>query len=282
MDRGFGEVEAVQRLVPEWLFPAAEAMTRLGDLSVLVGVTVVGTLVLERERGIALLGVVIGGGAILAGLKAILALGRPPSELHLIETATTGFPSGHALGAAVVYGALALSLEGGRQRRRLALAGVLVVAISFSRVVLGVHYLVDIVAGLTVAIGYLWAMERFARHSPGRTLAVAATLGLLAVAAGIAFGPTPRTVCLEAVCADRETAVTGAAGVGAAVAWGVTNRIRRNRTATAVVLVPATLVGASTLALTDSVLLVESIGAGVGAAVLVLLAGRATRAQGRH
>jgi len=279
MERGFGEIEAVQHLAPEWLFPVAEAVTRLGDLSVLVGVTAVATLVIERDRAVALLGVVIGGGAILAGLKAMLALGRPPSELHLVETATTGFPSGHALGAAVVYGALALSLEAGRRRRRLALVAALVVAISLSRVVLGVHYLVDVVVGLGVAAGYLWVMDRLARERPGRTLAVAATLGLLAVAAGIAFGPTPRTACLEAVCADRETAITGGAGLGAALAWSVTTRLRLDRTATTVVLVPAAVVGAGTLTLTDSVLLVESVGAGVGAAVLVFLAGSAARAR---
>lgn len=277
MSRGIGEIETAQRLVPESLLPVAEAVTRLGDLSVLVAVTIVAVLVLERDRAVHLLGVVVGGLALLAGLKAALSFGRPPSELHLIDTATTGFPSGHALGAAVVYGGLALSLDAGTRRTRLALVAPLVAAISLSRVVLGVHYLVDIAVGLSVAIGYLWTIERVGRRRPDRALAVGAGLGLAAVVVGIAFAPTPRTSCLGAMCIDRDVVAPAAAGVGAVLAWNWTNRPGASRPLAWRAALPVGLVGGGALVWTGSTLLSNAIAAGIGAAVLVVVAGSCAR-----
>ena len=284
MDRGFGEVELAQRLVPEGLLPVVEVATRAGDIPTLAAVTAGAVLVLERDRAIHYLGVVVGGFSLLAGLKAAFALSRPPVELHLIETATTGFPSGHAMGATLVFGGLALALEVGSRRARVAAAAVPIAAAPLSRIVLGVHYLVDVVVGIGAAVGFLWAVERYARGDPARTLAVGAGVGLLAVAAGVVFGPTPRTACAGAVCLDRDAAVVGAAALGAFVAWRVVDRrsssldpagrlfgATRTRTLSLVVLVPL-LLGA--LLWVGSALLYVIVAAAVGAAVLVSLAGR--------
>lgn len=274
MDRGVGEIEFAQRLVPDVLYPAVEAITRLGDVSVLVGVTVVATVVLERDRALSYLGIVIGGFAILGGLKAALALGRPPGEVHLIETATTGFPSGHALGAAVVYGGLALALERGRRRLAAAVVVSLVVAIALSRIVLGVHYLVDVVVGLGVGVAYLAAVDRIRRPSPERTLWLATALGLGAVLSGIVFGPTPRTACLGPLCLDQDTVVPAAAGIGALLTVRAGSNPVANHHLRWLVLVPAAIVGGSALVVTDSVLLSSAIVAGIGGAGVTVLAGR--------
>ena len=274
MNRGVGEIEATQRFVPEGLYPVFEATTRLGDISVLVAVTVVAALILERDRACSVFGVVVGGFALLSGLKATFALGRPPSELHLIDTATTGFPSGHALGATVVYGALALSLTVGTRRARFAAAFAIVAGVSVSRVVLGVHYLLDIVVGAAVAAGYLWAMDRYARPDPGRTLAVAASIGLLAVAAGVVFGPTPRTACVDAVCLDRDTATWAAAGIGGVAAWYAGDRPFASAGRATAILMPLGLVGGGTLLWADSTLLADVVTAALGAAGVVVLADR--------
>lgn len=218
-DRGFGEVEALQGALPEWLLFVFELLTRFGDVAVLAAVTIVVALVLDRDRGLFLFAVVIGGFAVLTGLKAILGFPRPPVEYHLIETATTGFPSGHALGAALVYGAIATSIDAGHRTSRYAAVGAIVAVVSVSRIALGVHYLVDVLVGVAVAIGYLWAVTRYVGGDPGRAIGAAAGLGGVALVVGVAFGPTPQASCAGGLCLDRDTAIVGAVTIGTAAAW---------------------------------------------------------------
>jgi undecaprenyl-diphosphatase len=86
---------------------------------------------------------------------------------HPLATATSfSFPSGHAAGTAAVYGVLALLLlradataapDRALPRRVVpaAVAAILafVVAVAVSRVVLGVHFPSDVVAGLVLGFG---------------------------------------------------------------------------------------------------------------------------------
>lgn len=274
MDRGIGEVEATQQLVPESLLSFVEATTRLGDVSILLAVTVVAALVFDRDRGLYLFGIVIGGLALLAGLKAVFGFSRPPEELHVISTATTGFPSGHAFGAALVYGGLTLLSEIGTRRARSVAFGLLVGGVSLSRIVLGVHYLIDIVVGILIALGYLWGIERYTRRDPGRVLAVAAALGVLALVAGFVFGPTARSVCVEGVCLDRDAALTAAAGVGAIVAWIALRHPTENRTFGWWILAPLSVIVGGSVAWVDSMLAYSLVATALAAAALVVLVER--------
>lgn len=242
MSRGIGEIEAVRAVVPEVLLPVAESITRFGDVSTLVAVTVVASLLLDRDRGLVLFGTVIGGFALLTGLKAAFGLPRPPAELHLIATETTGFPSGHALGATLVYGGLACLLRVGTRRLRFAAAGFGIALISLSRIVLGVHYLIDSVAGVLIAVGYLWGMGRTGRE-PRSALVAGAALGVLAVLAGVVFGPTLQTACVGAACLDTHTAQVAMAGAGALGAWTL-GRVYGVRSAGLALLVLGGLLGA--------------------------------------
>jgi membrane-associated phospholipid phosphatase len=134
-----------------------------------------------------------------------------------------GFPSGHAVTATAVYGGLAAAVDGiedWRPRRiRHWLAGaVLVGAIAASRVLLGVHYPRDVVAGVALgsvilAIG-LWLDE------PDSIFALAVVVALSgAVVAALQHGP--------AEVADVAGTLGGA--VGGSVAWrwsgAVTTRV---------------------------------------------------------
>jgi len=267
MDRGFGEVEATRRLAPDWLVAAAETVTRLGDVSTLVAVTVVAALLVERERAVSLVGVAVGGFAALAGLKAVFAWPRPPEELHLIETATTGFPSGHALWTTVVYGWLVVALVDGSRRRLAALVPV-VVAVSLSRVVLGVHYLLDVVVGVIVAVGYLWLAARCAADRPVGALRLAGATAFLAGLAGVAFGPLTSDAVAGVV--DRHVALSVAAAVGAALGWWLSSALGRWRCRALAGSVAAAL---ATLAWAAS--LPEFVATLVGTATLVAFAGLA-------
>jgi len=93
------------------------------------------------------------GGIVLVRVgKALVDRTRPPIEDHLVFVNNQAFPSGHALGSVTVLGALTAVLVGRltAPRARAALitvAAVLVAAIAFSRLYLGVHWASDVLGG---------------------------------------------------------------------------------------------------------------------------------------
>ena len=104
-----------------------------------------------------LITVVVGEVVIVNTVKQLLNRVRPtfsPIAAHLGPS----FPSGHAATAAALYAAVALVLARRRSpRTRALLAGIavaLAVAVASSRVLLGVHWLSDVIAGL--AFGWAW------------------------------------------------------------------------------------------------------------------------------
>jgi membrane-associated phospholipid phosphatase len=102
-------------------------------------------------------------------LKAIVDRSRPPQEIGLHALVgvpgSPSFPSGHAMSAFAVAGAIALLAP----RLRWPVL-TLAAAIAFSRVYLGVHFWLDIIVGsalgLTVGIGCAAALRRCVRRSP--------------------------------------------------------------------------------------------------------------------
>jgi membrane-associated phospholipid phosphatase len=101
--------------------------------------------------------VVAGNGVLTTSVKNLADRVRPTMS-PVAETLGPSFPSGHSSWSAAFFAAAALLLSRGRGRRaRAALAGVaagLVVTVAGSRVLLGVHWLSDVIAGL--ALGSAW------------------------------------------------------------------------------------------------------------------------------
>jgi undecaprenyl-diphosphatase len=104
-----------------------------------------------------LITVVVGEIVIVNTVKHLLDRVRPtfnPIAAHLGPS----FPSGHSATAAALYAAVALVLARRRSpRTRAMLAGAaaaMAVAVAVSRVMLGVHWLSDVIAGL--AFGWAW------------------------------------------------------------------------------------------------------------------------------
>jgi len=104
--------------------------------------------------------VAIGGIFLIAklmetGLKLTFERARPTVVPHLQDAGGYSFPSGHTMTAVITYGLLAAVLVGqlsGRARYiPPVIAGVIILAVGFSRVYLGVHYLTDVLAGTLVA-----------------------------------------------------------------------------------------------------------------------------------
>ncbi|MBX0322690.1 phosphatase PAP2 family protein [Halomicroarcula sp. F13] len=155
---------------------------------------------LTRDRAARLLGLLSCAVALAVGLKLVFALPRPPGagtapNAQLVPTALRGvyeamatgdgygFPSGHATTGVLVWGGFAATLRVGTRRARYAVAATVATLIALSRLVIGVHYLVDVVAGAAIALTVLWvALTRLRR--PERVFALAAAAALVGVAAG--------------------------------------------------------------------------------------------------
>ena len=103
----------------------------------------------------------LGGGLLGALVKE--AVGRPrPSLIDPVATAQgQSFPSGHAMSSTVVYGALLLVFLPvvARRLRPVVIGGaaLLVAAIGFSRLALGVHYISDVLGGHVLGLAWLTA-----------------------------------------------------------------------------------------------------------------------------
>ena len=86
-------------------------------------------------------------------VKAIVDRPRPPDGL--VHPGGASFPSGHAAFAAMTMVAVALlfSKRSSRRRVRWALAGLVIVAMAWSRTYLHVHWLLDVVGGSMLGAG---------------------------------------------------------------------------------------------------------------------------------
>lgn len=122
---------------------------------------------------------VAGGGALDWELKRYFVRARPAMAQMLMHASGYSFPSGHAMGSTIVFGALAYlafrMLHAWRWKAfAIALAITLILGVALSRVYLGVHWISDVGAGVTA--GLLWvtmttvAYETFRRIQLIRTL----------------------------------------------------------------------------------------------------------------
>jgi undecaprenyl-diphosphatase len=132
---------------------------------VLAAVAAVVLWVRHQRRLALLVAVAMAGAALLSAVvKSAVARARPVVP-HPIEHVGGGsFPSGHAMTSFTALALLVLLvtpyLSGGRRLAVVVLAGLAVVAVGFSRLALGVHYVTDILGGWL--IGALWLAAVFA------------------------------------------------------------------------------------------------------------------------
>src|SRR3954463_3641282 len=101
----------------------------------------------------------LGGSALNLLLKHFFHRERPVLENPLVTLSTYGFPSGHTMGATLLYGLVALfawrNLRNRPMRMVCAFAACFwILLIGFTRIYLGAHYLSDVLGAL--AAGLLW------------------------------------------------------------------------------------------------------------------------------
>jgi membrane-associated phospholipid phosphatase len=159
-------VRWVHRTVPQGVVDVMRVLTYLGSGIVLTPLVAVAALLLVR-RGVprAALFVVtalVASEALDQALKAAFRRARPDLANPFVRLTTYSFPSGHAFASTATYGALALVLAANVPRTRRAfvvpVAAIVVAIIAASRVILGVHYLFDVLAGIAGGIAVLSAL----------------------------------------------------------------------------------------------------------------------------
>ncbi|HLM17684.1 MAG TPA: phosphatase PAP2 family protein [Acidimicrobiia bacterium] len=143
----------------QWML---DFVTSFGSTWVIVGFTI-GVFVVETIRRpsrwlpLFLITVTIGQMLMSTQIKNLLDRVRPTAN-PIAHTLGPSFPSGHTTGAAACFAAFALVLGRGRSRNvQSLLAGAAVfiaIAVAASRVLLGVHWLSDVIGGL--ALGWGW------------------------------------------------------------------------------------------------------------------------------
>ena len=174
------ESEVIREAFPEAYVDVAVFVTELGASTTLMFVLAM-TYWLTRRRETALVvSYTLAGAAFLIGLKAILGMARPPEELFLIplDGDEYGFPSGHTFAAVVVYGGLVAAFDRTRDLRVVAGAATLIALVALSRVVLGVHYLGDVLVGAILGIAFLFVLARLVAGDLRRGFAIAAVLAI--------------------------------------------------------------------------------------------------------
>lgn len=166
-----GDTSNDERLA-EWLHGRAtdpfndvfRAITTLGNFTTLVVVTVIAVTVFWRRRertdAVFVLFAFLGAQVLSSAMKLGFRRERPFFPDPLATESSFSFPSGHALISLAVYGSIALVLARRLPRRvdrmlLYAATALLILAIGFSRLYLGVHFLSDVLAGFAAGAAWL-------------------------------------------------------------------------------------------------------------------------------
>ena len=207
------------------LVAAVKAVTWLGSDGVLWAVMGAAAIVLalRRQWRLAAYLLVTGAGALVLDpvLKSLVGRLRPVVAHPIAHGAGNSFPSGHSLGSIVCYGAVLLvflpATHGRRRTAFIAATAALVALIGISRILLGVHYLSDVVGAWAVGIAWLgltaFAFE-LARSSVGLPATDPVTDGLEPEARADLRPAQPERAGAGARIRDR-----GRVAAGALIAW---------------------------------------------------------------
>lgn len=141
-----------------WLATAAQAALKLGGLVVpaMAGLIALVLCVLRRVGDAALVvAAELGASRLNSTFKSLFERARPDYWEHLSIESTHSFPSGHAMATMAVASALLVVTWGARYWWvGLVVAVVYVGAVGASRVILGVHFPSDVLAGWCLSL--LW------------------------------------------------------------------------------------------------------------------------------
>jgi membrane-associated phospholipid phosphatase len=208
LERSNAHLNRLDRSVASWGYTHSSAVSRHGlqlvtqlgaFATIVVLCLVVAAFETFRTRSawiLPFLAVVLGGEEVLTiSIKDLANRARPSFDPAAVSGLGPSFPSGHSATAAACYAAVALLLARRRgHAARAALTGLAVgiaVAVAASRVLLDVHWLSDVIAGLL--LGWAW-FAASAIAFGGRLLRFGAPAEAAAVAAATQSPRRPAAV----------------------------------------------------------------------------------------
>lgn len=178
MNRDWGVTRGLVDRRPDWSIPIVEVLSLPGDLVVVVfllGLLYLGSVWSRRKRQnealcdprvVTTVAIVFGGLALVVLLESIVGAGRPPADWQAIDPSPHGFPSGHTMAATILWGAVAWRHWSVSYPRMVLAVGGIVSLVAISRLVLGVHYLPDVLGAVLVGIIYLGLANRLVEDRP--------------------------------------------------------------------------------------------------------------------
>lgn len=163
-----------------WLTTVAKDVTTLGTTTtLLVGGLVVAAWACRRERAwwpFALTGLgLLATDLVVRVLKVLVDRARPPARLALVEAVGGSFPSAHAAHAASLAAVVVVLVWWTRPQTEASVARLVTaatavaatLAVAWSRIYLGVHWMSDTVAGIAIAwvtvSATAWSVRRYGR-----------------------------------------------------------------------------------------------------------------------
>jgi undecaprenyl-diphosphatase len=153
------------------------AITQLHSMIGISVFTLILAVVLARRKKwywVLALALTMGGGMLLnVILKLIFQSTRPVWDDPLITLTSNSFPSGHAAGATLFYGFFAVYVVSHVKELSLraicvGVSMLMVALVAFSRMYLGVHYLSDVLAAISISTAWLvlclWGVRKYSKH----------------------------------------------------------------------------------------------------------------------
>ena len=139
-----GPIRFLQSFSPPWLDAFFNVATDVGDRMILFGLTMLLWWLWDKRIGFFVATTLLVSAAANGLLKEAFGMPRPDPSLWKTGTSGNGFPSGHAQQTTAFASSAALRM--GRIGIPLGVAGVALVSVS--RVVLGVHFVGDVLGGI--------------------------------------------------------------------------------------------------------------------------------------
>ena len=179
--------------LPTVFVDLALAVTDLGGMTFLMVLVSLLYWLSDRRAAAVLASYALVAAALIFALKFALEMPRPPADLFLapLDDDPHGFPSGHAFIAVVVYGGALQAFRLYRDWFAVGVVTLTVALIGLSRVVLGFHYLGDVLAGWLLGALYLVAMAALTAGDPRRGFAIAFALSIPTF---VVTGPYPEVL----------------------------------------------------------------------------------------
>lgn len=139
--------EAIQNFLPDWLEKIFVGITFFGDAIIYILLLALAYWLLNKKDAIVGIYVLITASFLNFFLKVLIKKPRPSESIRIVEAEGFSTPSGHSQTSTTVYGWMMFYFK---KIWLYILVPILVLLICFSRVVLGVHFIGDIILGFLI------------------------------------------------------------------------------------------------------------------------------------